>query len=61
MKIGFKRSFEKDLSRVKDPVLLQRVQAVIEAVETLDRLSDLINLKKLKSEKICYRIKVGDY
>jgi mRNA interferase RelE/StbE len=40
---------------------LQRIQAVIEEIETVDSLSDLTNIKKLKAEGNFYRIRIGDY
>jgi mRNA interferase RelE/StbE len=61
MKVEFKKSFEKDLSKVRDVELLQRIQAVIEEVETIDSLADLTSVKKLKAEGDYYRIRVGDY
>jgi mRNA interferase RelE/StbE len=33
MNVEFKKSFEKDLSKIRDETLLQRIQAVIEEVE----------------------------
>jgi mRNA interferase RelE/StbE len=61
MKVEFKKSFEKDLTKIRDPELLQRIQVIIEDVETIDDLSDLINIKKLKARGNYYRIRVGDY
>jgi mRNA interferase RelE/StbE len=61
MKIEFRKSFEKDLSKIKNTDLLQRLQAVIEEVDSIDGLADLNNVKKLKAEGNYYRIRVGDY
>ena len=50
MKVEFRKSFEKDLSKIRDAELLQRIQSAIGEVETIDSLTDLINIKKLKAE-----------
>ncbi len=61
MNVEFRKSFEKDLSKIKDAELLQRIQAAVEEVEAIDSLIDLTNVKKLKAEGDYYRIRVGDY
>lgn len=61
MNVEFRKSFEKDLTNLRDEALLQRIKAVIEEVETVDSLSDVRNVKKLKAEGNYYRIRVGEY
>jgi mRNA interferase RelE/StbE len=61
MNVEFRKSFEKDLSKIRDVELLQRIKAVIEEVESIDSLTDLSNIKKLKAEGDYYRVRVGDY
>lgn len=61
MKVEFRKSFEKDLSKIRDKELLVRVKAVIEDVENTDSLLDISNIKKLKADRDYYRIRVGDY
>jgi mRNA interferase RelE/StbE len=61
MNVEFRKSFEKDLSKIRDVELLQRIKGVIEEVESLDSLTDLSNVKKLKAEGDYYRVRVGDY
>lgn len=61
MNVEFRKSFEKDLTNLRDEALLQRIKAVIEEVETVDSLSDVRNIKKLKAEGNYYRIRVGEY
>lgn len=61
MNVEFRKSFEKDLSKIRDAGLLERIQAVIEEVETIDSFIDLTNIKKLKAEGDYYRIRIGDY
>lgn len=61
MKVEFRKSFEKDLSKVRDKDLLMRVKAVIEEVERAESTFGISNIKKLKANGNYYRIRVGDY
>ncbi|NJM77646.1 MAG: type II toxin-antitoxin system RelE/ParE family toxin [Acaryochloridaceae cyanobacterium RU_4_10] len=61
MKVEFRKSFEKDLRKIKDAELLQRIQSIIEEVENIDSLMGLVNIKKLKAEGDFYRIRIGNY
>lgn len=61
MIVTFRKSFEKDLSKLRDADLLQKVQAVIEEAEAAVNLVDINNLKKLKADGNYYRIRVGNY
>ncbi|MEM7795094.1 MAG: type II toxin-antitoxin system RelE/ParE family toxin [Cyanobacteria bacterium P01_C01_bin.118] len=61
MKTEFRKSFAKDLKKIKDKSLLTKLKSAIEAVEAADTLSSISNLKKLKAEGDYYRIRVGDY
>lgn len=61
MKVEFRKSFEKDLSKLKDQSLLARIKAVIEEVENAESLLNVNNVKKLETNGNYYRIRVGDY
>jgi len=61
MKVEFRKSFEKDISRILERHLLARIKSVIEEVENADSLLDVSNIKKLKADGDYYRIRVGDY
>ncbi len=61
MIITFRKSFEKDLSKLRDANLLQKIRAVIEEAEAAVNLIEVNNLKKLKADGNYYRIRVGDY
>jgi mRNA interferase RelE/StbE len=61
MKVEFRKSFEKDLRKLRDPNTLIQIQAVIESIEQAENLSILTSVKKLEAEKSYYRIRVGDY
>ena len=61
MKVAFRKSFVRDLKKIKDKEILNRVQRAIEEVETVDELGDIIDVKKLSGTVNCYRIRVGDH
>ncbi len=61
MKVSFEASFARDLKRLKDKKLLGRVKQVIEETKAAADLSDIKNLRKMKSYATFYRIRLGDY
>ncbi len=61
MNVKFRKSFEKDLIKIRNRDLLARIKAVIEEVENAESLLDVNNVKKLKGGGNYYRIRVGDY
>jgi len=48
VKVGFKQSFTKDLTKVKDRDLLRRVKIAIETLERAESLEQIKGLKKLR-------------
>lgn len=61
MKILIDKSFEKDTDKLTDQKLLHSIADCIEEIQTLNKLSDIPNCKKLKGSKNAYRIRIGDY
>lgn len=61
MNVSFQKSFGKDLRKIKDKSLLDRVKNAVEAVEIAENLDQIRNIKKMKVEGEYYRIRVGDY
>ncbi|MGF1541698.1 MAG: type II toxin-antitoxin system RelE/ParE family toxin [Pleurocapsa sp.] len=63
METEFKDSFLKDIRSIKDKKLLSRLEQFILAVESVDNLSQIPNLKKLKGQKnkVYYRSRMGNY
>jgi mRNA interferase RelE/StbE len=59
--VSFRSSFAKDLNRITDKSLLRRVREAVDTVERAQSVNDLPNLKKLKSSKNYYRLRIGDY
>jgi len=61
VKIIFRRSFAKDLKKIRQNAILQEVQAVLEQIEQSASLHDIPNVTHLTSEGPYYRIRIGDY
>jgi len=61
VKVGFRQSFAKDLTGVKEKKLLRRVQAFVETIENAESLDQINGLKKLKGGGNYYRLRIGDF
>lgn len=61
MKVSFRRSFAKDLKKIRSKALLHAVQDVIEQLEQRQSLHEIPNVKHLTSEGSYYRIRIGEY
>jgi len=60
LKVEFKKSFVKDLERVRDKGLKERVRQTIERIEEAQTLQEIGNVKKLRGGERYYRIRIGD-
>ena len=61
MKTVFRKSFARDLKKVKDRRLLDRVKEAIKRVEQAEQLGAVPAVKKLSGPGDFYRIRIGDY
>jgi len=61
VKVSFEASFARDLKRLKDKELLERVKQIVEEVKAAAGLSDIKNLSKMRGYATFYRIRLGDY
>ncbi|MDZ4663277.1 MAG: type II toxin-antitoxin system RelE/ParE family toxin [Bacteroidota bacterium] len=61
MKVEFKKSFVKDLKKLKNKSLKSSIADCIVQVESASNLTHIKNLKKLAGYDIYYRIRIGDY
>lgn len=61
MKAAFRKSFTRDLKKIKDSEILRRVQEAVEEVEASEDLRGIGNLKKMSGTTSFYRIRIGDY
>jgi len=60
MKYVIKRSFEKDVSKVKSKVLKSRIAKVIDEVERAGSIDNIRNKRMLIGSSDCFRIRIGD-
>lgn len=61
MNVEFKRSFAKDLKRLRSKALRAQLLTVIEQVEQAATLDEVANLKRLTGDGLYFRIRLGDY
>lgn len=61
MNVAFRRSFERDLKRIKDKQVLARVEDAIREVEAAERPDEIRHLESLSGFPGYYRIRVGSY
>lgn len=61
MKTAFYKSFARDLKKIKDKAVLEKVRLAIEEVEEIADLSGARDVKKLTGTGNCFRIRVGNY
>ncbi len=61
MKVEFKKSFIRDLKKLKNKSLYQRLAEKIEQVEQTDSLLSVTSLEKMKGVDDYYRIRIGNY
>ena len=61
MIVKVSKSFDKDLTRIKDQKLKKAVFDIIKLVQKVPDLRGIHQLKKLKDHKEFYRIRLGQY
>ncbi|PSN16185.1 plasmid stabilization protein [filamentous cyanobacterium CCT1] len=61
MRVEFRKTFEKDLRKIREQALLGKIKSIIEATEAAETLDEVANIKKLKGEDGYFRIRLGDY
>lgn len=60
MKTAFRKSFERDLKRVKDRSILRQVKQAIEEIEAAASLGEVGGVKKLSGARGFYRMRIGE-
>ncbi|MDB5226566.1 MAG: plasmid stabilization system [Bacteroidota bacterium] len=61
MKVEFKKSFLKELQKLKNKALKDSIADCIVQVESAKNVTQIKNLKKLSGYDVYYRIRIGDY
>jgi mRNA interferase RelE/StbE len=61
MQIDFTKHFSKQIDRLYDGVLREKLRKIVSMVMAASTSSDISNLKKLKGHPSAYRIRLGYY
>lgn len=61
MDVAFEASFARDLRRIRDKQLRERVRNIIDEVKVTSDIGQVRSLRKMQGWEIYYRIRLGDY
>lgn len=61
MRLIFEASFARDLERLQDKKMRQRVQRILAEIKVAHSWGAIKNLERLRGTEAFYRIRVGDY
>ena len=61
MNVIYTKTITKDVRKIKDKKLVDKLTAIIQQLKTTSSLEEVQQLKKLKGHPAAYRIRVGDY
>jgi mRNA interferase RelE/StbE len=61
MNVDLTKSFERDISKIRDKKVSDQLFKLLEDLSSCKDLTQIAHLKKLKAGKNHYRIRVGDY
>lgn len=61
MNVEFRGSFTRDLQKIRDNQLKERIRELILQIEQANTLDEIANVKKLKGSNEYFRIRIGDY
>lgn len=61
MKVSFDKSFIKAIVKIKNPLVLKRIENIIYSLESAESIENVSNIKKLIGYTSYYRIKMGVY
>ena len=61
MKVEFSNGFARDISRIRNQSIRERIEKAIEQIERIDNFTEASNIKKLRAGGNHFRIRVGPY
>jgi mRNA interferase RelE/StbE len=61
MNVLFDESFQRDLKKIKERPVLEKIRRAIEGLEAAETLDVVAGLKKLEGAKDRFRVRIGDY
>ena len=61
MLVTVKKSFNKDIEKIKDKKLALKIQEILDSLQNVETITAFSNTKKIKGSANAYRIRIGDY
>ena len=61
MKVEYTSLFSKDLDKIENDDVLEKIEKVIDQVKISQKPMDITHIKKMKNAKNAFRIRVGNY
>ncbi len=61
MNVRYKKSFEKDLKKIKDKRVLRDLKTLLTEIKSCGNILEFKNIKKLSGHQTAYRIRLGNY
>jgi mRNA interferase RelE/StbE len=61
MIVKIDKSFEKDVKSINSQLINKNLVRIINEIQTVNKISDISNLKKIQGTSNYYRIRIGDY
>ena len=61
MKVKVESSFEKDVQKIKNKQIKEKLKDIILKCKKCKSLNELNNIKKMKGQSHFYRFRIGDY
>ena len=61
MKVEYTSLFSKDLDKIENNDVLEKIEKVIEQVKISQKPMDITHIKKMKNAKNAFRIRIGNY
>lgn len=61
MQVIIKNSFQKDVQKINDKLILQKLHKTITELSIIDNLQNIINCRKLRGSENYFRIKLNNY
>ncbi len=61
MKIVYAKEAEKDVKKIKNKKLIEKIKLTLLEIKEADGLKNIKGIKKLSGHPAAYRIRIGDY
>ena len=61
MKTAFRKSFARDLKKIKDRTVLERLKQAIEEFDRTDEIRKVNGVKRMSCPGNLFRLSIGDY